>query len=162
MQQQQAAMEAIRPELIVSGWRVDFEKDPDHFSRLFIDAVQNIGAGPAFRVLIYAPQPARTRLTVLTDVSQIAVIAKDVKVRVDATIKLAFKGEPKSSPKLLALEVHLTYSDLRGNRYRTLYDVLVSDQPIGLTEKLGPGISLRYRRTVPDSGGRWWWPFNWP
>jgi hypothetical protein len=164
MQQQQAALDAIRPELVLSGWRVEIEKDANKFSLLFIDAVRNIGVGPAFRVLVYAPQPERKekRLTVITDVNQIAVLAKDEKVSLDAIVRLAFKSESKSPSKILPLEVHLIYSDLRGNRFRTVYNVLASDQPVGLTERLGPGVSLRHRETSPDSKRRWWWPFLWP
>lgn len=162
IQQQQAALDAIRPELVLSGWRVEIEKDANKFSLLFIDAVRNIGVGPAFRVLVYAPKGTDKRLTIITDVKPIAVLAKDEKVTLDATVRLAFKSESKSPSRVLPLEVHVTYSDLRGNRFQTVYNVLASELPIGLTEQLGPGVALRHRHTAPVSGRRWWWPFLWP
>jgi hypothetical protein len=76
MEQREGARDAIRPELVLSSWRLQLA-EADKQSQIAVGTVENIGNGPAFNVLIRGPSDPELVKRQLTESRRISVLPKD-------------------------------------------------------------------------------------
>jgi hypothetical protein len=82
-------------------------------------------------------------------------------VRVPASGMVMWGKQKEREARYVGFQIQILYWDINDNRYRTVYQLLASEDPIGGAEKLANGLFLLSRHTQADLKLRWW-PFPWP
>ena len=149
VEQRATSRAEIQPELILSGWEATLS-EPGKFSTVRIDEVRNIGSGPAFGVVVEVSDPPGLQ-SVAGGTVLVSVLARDAAQPLEMQIRVDVPA-PRAGRELRALEfaMYVRYSDRRGHRYRTTYEVLIANKPYLGPESLGPNVVLENRRTTDD------------
>lgn len=152
--QQQSTANAIRPELILAGWRSEFTRSGNAPPLQFtVSSIRNIGVGPALKVVGFTLHTERH-----------AVFSMGVPV-IGAcdTVPAAGLGIVKwgTGKRWRVFRIHVGYSDVNDKRYETVYQMVATDDPYFVgAERLADGLYSTFRFTAPVRQG--WWPFAWP
>jgi hypothetical protein len=149
--QQQSTANAIRPELILTGWRSEPLGGRSAMLQFTVSGIRNVGVDPALKIVGYTSH----------EVAPDVVFGMSVPiVAVGETVEAAGRGMVMwgKGERYRGFRIYVGYSDVSDKRYETVYQMVASKQHISGADRVADGLYSTFRFTTPVAQR---WPFAW-
>jgi len=158
VQQERSAINAVRPELIVTRWDYRVEKG---LRIVTVGTIENAGNGHAFHVIAndarLSPKSKEEERIVAFSTMHMPILRTGESKEVDWEYVLpeSETADDNALPTMLALQ--FTSWDVNRNRYQTAHSLMVktSENVLCPGEEVAPDLYLWDRRTTFSSRSRW-------